>query len=78
MDRFKVEQAVLKILSAMLKCEVDLNSSRRNTPQWDSLKHIEVVFALEEDLGLEFTEDEMAKMDNVTKIVEVVLRHNAS
>lgn len=78
MDRDQIEQVVVKTLSAALKCEVDRNTSRQNTPQWDSLKHIDAVFTLEEELNLEFSEQEMVEMDSVAKIVELVLHRNAA
>jgi acyl carrier protein len=78
MDRREIEAVVLVVLAAMLKCEVDLNSSRHNTPQWDSLKHIEVIFAVEDELGLEFSEEEMVNLNSVAKIVELAASPHAA
>lgn len=78
MDRDEIEAVILAVLAAVLKCEVDLNSSRHNTPQWDSLKHIEVIFAVEDELDLEFSEEEMAALDSVSRIVELALSPHAA
>lgn len=78
MDRPQVEATVLAVLAAVLKCKVDLNSSRQNTPHWDSLKHIEIIFAIEDELGVEFSEDEMSTLDSLGKIVDVALAPHAA
>lgn len=78
MNRQQIEIRVLAALATVLKCEVVLDSSRNNTYQWDSLKHIEVIFAVEDELGLQFSEEELAELDSVGKIVEkAVARHAA-
>jgi acyl carrier protein len=78
MDRPQVEAVVLAVLAAVLKCEVNLNSSRHNTPHWDSLKHIEIIFAVEDELGLEFSEEEMSTLNSVAKIVNLALAPHAA
>lgn len=70
MDRQQVEEVVLSVMAALLKCPVSKESQRKNTPQWDSLKHIEVIFAIEDELGLEFSEDRLSTLDSVERIVE--------
>lgn len=78
MDRKQIESLVTKILSTVLKCEVNSETSRKNTSQWDSLKHIEVIFAIEDELGFSFTEEELSQLDSVNHIVEKALERNAS
>lgn len=73
MDRQEVQAVVLAVLANVLKCEIDLDTSRLNTPQWDSLKNIEIIFAVEDELGLEFSEEELASLDSVAKIVDFAL-----
>lgn len=70
MNRNEIEGTVLTVLERVLKCRVNADSSRSNTPQWDSLKHIEVIFELEDRLEMEFSEAEMAEMNSVAAIVE--------
>lgn len=78
MDRKEIEAVVLAVLAAVLKCEVSLDSTRQNTPRWDSLKHIEIMFATEDELGLQFSEEELTKLDGVGKIVDLALQRHAS
>ncbi len=63
---------VLSVLSATINCTLNEDSSRKNTPQWDSLKHIEVIFALEDELNVHFSEDAIGNLDSVAKIVAAV------
>jgi acyl carrier protein len=71
MNQLELEAKVLSVLNSVL--HLDLQSgcrpSRQDLPNWDSLKHIEIIFGLEEELGLEFTEDELAGMDSLEKIM---------
>lgn len=80
MDRNQIEQTVLVVLATVLKRPFHNGAdiTRQNTPSWDSLKHIEIMFALEDELGTEFSEEELAKLDSVTKIVDAVLAKHAA
>ena len=78
MDRQQLETVLLTVLATVLKCEVSAETSRQNTPQWDSLKHIEVIFALEDAFGWEFSEAELANLDSVKSILERALTRHAT
>jgi acyl carrier protein len=80
MDRTQVQQTVLTVLAAVLKqpLDKDFDITRQNTPTWDSLKHIEVMFTLEDELGIEFSEAELSNLDSVAKIVDAVLAKDAA
>ncbi|ABQ27356.1 acyl carrier protein [Geotalea uraniireducens] len=80
MHRNQIEQTVLSVLEAFLKCQLKLGDDicRQNASDWDSLKHIEIMFALEEELGVEFSQEELAKLDSVVKIVDAVLAKHAA
>lgn len=76
MNDNQIEMAVITTLARVLKCEANHETSRKITPQWDSLRHIEVIFELEDSLGVEFSEAEMADLDSVDKIIEKIMaRH---
>jgi acyl carrier protein len=78
MNRGQIEAIVLAVLASVLQCEVDINCSRHNTPRWDSLKHVEIVFTLEDELNVEFTEEQMATLDSAQKIIEMALTQHAT
>jgi acyl carrier protein len=51
---------------------------RDEQPDWDSLKHIELVFALEGALGIRFDAEEIGELTDVVSIVELAERHGAA
>lgn len=48
------------------------NVSRESELAWDSLKHVELMFLLEDHFDLRFSEKEMAAMENAVEIERVV------
>lgn len=52
--------------------------ARATTPGWDSLSHVEIIYGVEESLGVTFTGDELGALDSSTAIVEAVERHRAA
>jgi acyl carrier protein len=44
---------------------------------WDSLQHMQLVLALEEEFGVQFAVEDMEAMHNVGAIVEIVGRYSA-
>jgi acyl carrier protein len=52
---------------------LDEDSNAQNTPKWDSLRHIEVVFAMENAFHIRFTMPEIAslrKLGDIRKLLE--------
>ena len=72
MNKDQIQSGVQKILSIILKHEVGLNAKRVDLESWDSLKHIDIIFALEDEFGIEFEADEMNAMVTLTDIVSIV------
>lgn len=70
MNRQQIENLVITVLSTVLKCEVDELGSRETLPQWDSLKQIEVIFAIEDELNLQFPEEALPDLNSVAQIVD--------
>lgn len=53
--------------------ELSEESNSQNTPKWDSLRHIEVVFAMENAFHVRFTMPEIAglrKLGDIRKLLE--------
>jgi acyl carrier protein len=48
---------------------------RGGTSEWDSLKHMEIVFALEDRYDIRFDESEFDALDSVDSIAAAVARH---
>ena len=50
------------------------NISQENFPQWDSLKHLNLVVALEEKFALSFEPEEIAEMKSLDKIMTMIAK----
>jgi acyl carrier protein len=75
-----VETEVRQLLARMLGSGTNSGGDMRRADlaQWDSLKHVEIVFALEDQFGVRFDESEFATLDSVPAIAAAVLkRHGA-
>ncbi|MGY1592803.1 acyl carrier protein [Geodermatophilus sp. SYSU D00708] len=80
MTRHDVEARVNHVLSLVLKLPSPPEAPlvRTEVPEWDSLSHIEIIYAVEESLGITFSEEEMAALDGSAAIVTAAERHLAA
>jgi acyl carrier protein len=78
--RDDVEACVNEVLTLVLKLPAPPQEPllRADVPEWDSLSHVEIIYAVEESTGVTFTEDEMASLDGSAAIVDAVERHRAA
>jgi acyl carrier protein len=67
-----MKERILKIISQVLKTEVDENASQNSIPQWDSLRHLNLVIELEVEFDVSFEPEEIAEMKSVSKIEELI------
>ncbi|SDN57685.1 acyl carrier protein [Klenkia soli] len=51
---------------------------RSATPAWDSLAHVEIIYALEETFGVLFPEESLTELDGTTAIATRVDRLRAA
>lgn len=72
MENPRTNEKVIRLVSTALNCPVTLESSRTGSPGWDSLKHIEIVFLLEDEFGVKFTEAQIASFNSVGDLVRAV------
>ena len=50
-------------------------TSRREVPKWDSLQHVALVAAIEEQFGITPSMDEMVEIRSVKDICNILDRH---
>jgi acyl carrier protein len=65
-----IESRVIDVVAQALKQPVDRASLREDIAAWDSLRHIEIVFAIEDELQIRFDEDELAALDGVQALID--------
>lgn len=71
MDRARIEKDVCEIIGTVLHESGPVPGSlhRRHAPKWDSLKHVEIVFGLEDHFQVRFSEEDLEAMEDVGGIV---------
>lgn len=53
------------------------NASQTDLSSWDSVHHMNVVLALENDFDIEFTDEELPKLTSLPMLVAAIERHTA-
>ena len=68
---------ILEVLRNTLKDEtIDESSALGRSKRWDSLKHIQVIFALEKRFGLKIGPKNISQLVSVMKILEFIEAHS--
>ena len=70
-----MEERIFEIVARTLKVprkSVTLDSSPDTIDSWDSLQHVHLILALEEEFGIQFDVDEIGGMQSVGGIVALV------
>jgi acyl carrier protein len=69
------EQTVRQIMSDVLEVpleSVDDNVTMQNTDTWDSLRHMEIVVAIEEKFGVDFEALELMELTSLRDIMRMI------
>ena len=72
------EKDLKNVLAVLFKVDVDEindNSSMDNVERWDSLSHLKLVLALEDECKISFTEEESIEILSFGLIKEVMKEH---
>lgn len=67
-----MEDKIIKIIGETLNITVDQTVSQHNCEKWDSLRHLNIVVALEEAFDVSFEPEDMARMKSVKNIAEIL------
>lgn len=70
-----VQQEIVEIVNDILEIEetnIEL-LTRENYATWDSLKHLEIIMAVEDEFEVRFTPGEIAEFQNALEISNKVL-----
>jgi len=71
-----IDNHIKNVMSAVFEIpidEIDDDSSPDNVGSWDSLKHMNLVVALEEEFDIELIDDEIVEMMNLSQIKSIVM-----
>lgn len=67
----KIRQIAADVLELQV-AKITPQSSTENVDSWDSVHHLNLVLALEQEFGLQFEPEEIDQMTSVEKIVRVL------
>jgi acyl carrier protein len=67
---FQVVSSILNVARESLSPQ----SSRDSLEEWDSIKHMYVVLALEEEFSVEFSDDEIANLVSVSDLMRAMTK----
>jgi acyl carrier protein len=56
------------------RSQLNTDSSPQQIDNWDSIEHVNLLVAIEQQFGVEFDPDEMTQMESIGKIGEVLSR----
>ncbi len=71
----KINELLAEILR--IKCEnITDNLTMKDLDIWDSLKHMELIAAIEQELKIELSSDEIVSMQNVKEIKRILKTKN--
>jgi len=68
-------------LAEVMKNVLDIDSvsaddSMKTIPSWDSLRHLNLIMALEEHFGVNFEPEEMPELNSVRALSEAIAKHS--
>lgn len=72
----RVREVFQDVLGRNISADEDI--ARANEPKWDSLKHIELMFALEEKFGIAFSEEDLENLASLSAIVNRIAAGDAA
>ena len=70
-----IEDKFFAILSSLLNVSRDRlsrESSRKTLEPWDSLKHMHLIMALEEEFGIEFNDSEVSNLASAAALIDSI------
>jgi acyl carrier protein len=71
----EVRDVLQTVLGRSIRPQEDVR--RANEPTWDSLRHVEILLAIEGAFEIRFDEHEMGQLDSLDKLTRSVERHRA-
>jgi acyl carrier protein len=72
----RVFSVVSKILETPLSA-INVDSKPETIPNWDSLNHIKLMLALEEEFNIQFSDEEVLDLNGISKIIKTIRKHTS-
>ena len=73
-----MKDRILNIISqelALPLSEVNADLGYNSTPEWDSVAHMSLISALEEEFSIVFENEQIVEMTNINAIEQIILKN---
>lgn len=70
-----MEQKILNLIAKTLEVdveEVELDTAVGDLPEWDSLHHLMIIKAIEEEYNIKFEQEDLAELEDVSDLIALV------
>ena len=74
-ESHSIEATLLEVIAQTLSIPVEnisIDSSSDNTAKWDSLAHMNLIFAIEDSFGIQISDDDLPNSTSVRKLIEII------
>ena len=74
-----MKDKILTVISIIMEANInnlDEDTSSKNVENWDSLRHMNLIVAIEEEFKIELTDDEIVGMNSYKEIESVLKSYN--
>ncbi len=70
-----MKEEIIQLMAEILKKETDVfKTELEDKDSWDSLTRVEIMFAIEEEYGITFEEEELQELDTPQKFLECTIK----
>ena len=73
-----IENSLAEVFSSVLEHPISRNVSRDADGSWDSLKHMQLVFAIESTFGVQFDEEAITTLKSFMDFLAYIVKHHAA
>lgn len=70
-----MKEKILKLISKVMEVDItslNENSSSKNVDNWDSLSHMNLIVAIEEEFEIELSDEQIVEMISYKKIIQAL------
>ena len=68
MKKERVKEIMSKVFEMNIEDLKD-DTNQKNTPRWDSLRHLTLIVELEDEFGVSFEPEEIGSMDSIDAVL---------
>ena len=70
----RLEEEILSVIREMLGKEVSLEDKIEDIPEWDSLKHLQIILEIEDKLRIKIPIEHIGKIERVSDLIQMALK----